>query len=118
MPIPADPGVIIHLSSSESDVQEAALRSAANLLSAAGPAAPPVEVVIHGPAVRVCLPGHDLNSLVEDLAGKGVAVTVCERALSGQEIDKAQLSPGVTTVPSAVVELVDKQHQGWAYLRP
>lgn len=46
------------------------------------------------------------------------AVAVCELALSGQDIGKAQLPPGVTTVPSAVPELARKQHRGWAYLRP
>lgn len=76
MPVSAAPEVIIHLSSDESDVQEAALRCAAALVAAAGPARLPVELIIFRPATALCQPGHVLHSLLADLISQGVTVTV------------------------------------------
>lgn len=114
---PATPGVVIHLNSADTDVQEGALRSAANLLAQSQPARP-VEIVVHGAAIGICLAGHPKEAAVADILALGTVVAACEIALNRQGIQRERLAPGVTTVPSAIVELVARQHQGWAYLRP
>lgn len=116
---PSSAGVVIHLNSPDREVQAASLRTAANIANHSSPdIGLPVEVVVHGPAVEICLPEHELGTTVTELVEDGVAVAVCETALANHHIDRARLTRGVITVPSAVVELVQRQHQGWAYLRP
>lgn len=76
MPASENRGVIIYLGSTDSDVAEVALRSALNLLSAAQPDSFPVEVAVHGSAVKVCGFGHSLNPLVQEVIRAGGVVTI------------------------------------------
>lgn len=77
-----------------------------------------VELVTHGPGIGLCLPGSASAEAVQALMARGVAVAACENTLRSQDMDRGRLAEGVVTVPSGIGELVRKQHQGWAYLRP
>lgn len=54
---------------------------------------------------------------VDVLIRKGVVLAACENAMKRNGISSGDLLPGVTTVRSALAELVLKQEQGWAYVR-
>lgn len=77
-----------------------------------------VELVTHGPGVGLCLAGSPQAEAVAALIARGVVVAACENTLRAQSIAAGQLAPGVATVPSGVGELVRRQRQGWAYVRP
>jgi intracellular sulfur oxidation DsrE/DsrF family protein len=47
-----------------------------------------------------------------------VVVAACENTLEMKGIGRDRLAAGVVTVPSGIGELVRKQQQGWAYVRP
>jgi intracellular sulfur oxidation DsrE/DsrF family protein len=38
--------------------------------------------------------------------------------MRGQKLTKPDMLPGVGYVPAGVVAIVQRQQQGWAYLRP
>jgi intracellular sulfur oxidation DsrE/DsrF family protein len=46
-----------------------------------------------------------------------VSFRVCEIALRNQKIDRSQLLPNVTTVPDGIGEIVEKQRDGWGYIK-
>jgi intracellular sulfur oxidation DsrE/DsrF family protein len=48
---------------------------------------------------------------------KGVIIAVCNNSLKRLKIDPSELMQEVTVVPSAVVELIVKQSEGWSYLK-
>ena len=48
---------------------------------------------------------------------KGVTIAVCNNSLKRLKIDPSELMQEVTVVPSAVVELIVKQAEGWSYLK-
>ena len=50
--------------------------------------------------------------------GHGVKVSACENTMRGQKLAKADMLDGIGYVPAGVVEIMQKQQQGWAYLRP
>ena len=50
--------------------------------------------------------------------GHGVTVSACENTMRGQKLVKADMLDGIAYVPAGVVEIMRKQQQGWAYLRP
>ena len=56
--------------------------------------------------------------MMADLSDRGVQFVACNNALVGQGISKKELVDFVEVVPSGVLELVVKQHAGYAYLKP
>ena len=118
LPTPrAEPGVVVHLDEAGQDKHAAVLTNIANLLSELGDTTP-VELVCHGPGVDLCLRGGPAGEQLEALIGRGVTVAACRNTMRGRGITPEQLASGVVVVPAGVGELVRKQRQGWAYLRP
>jgi intracellular sulfur oxidation DsrE/DsrF family protein len=77
-----------------------------------------IEVVFHGQAVLSLLKeDKSFEARVKAVKEKGVTVAACNNSLKRLKIDPSQLMPEVTVVPSAVVELIVKQSEGWSYLK-
>jgi uncharacterized protein len=60
----------------------------------------------------------ELHKEAQALAGRGVTLVLCENTMRGAKLSKRDLMPFARTVSSAVGELVRKQTDGWAYLKP
>lgn len=102
---------------SDRERQAAVLRNVVNLLRALGPNTP-VEVVTHGPGLALATGETGLGPSVVQVQQLGVVVCACANTLQSRKLTKEALLPGVTVVPSGVAHLVERQRQGWAYLRP
>lgn len=110
-------GVVVHLDEEGEDKYRAVLRNVGNLVTDLGDEVM-VELVAHGPGIGVCLTDSSLAEDLQGLMGRGVVVMACENTLEMKGIARDRLAAGVATVPSGVGELVRKQQQGWAYVRP
>jgi intracellular sulfur oxidation DsrE/DsrF family protein len=58
------------------------------------------------------------SSRVSDAIKAGVQVSACENTMRGQKLAPADMHPNVSYVPAGVTEIVRRQQDGWAYLRP
>jgi intracellular sulfur oxidation DsrE/DsrF family protein len=47
----------------------------------------------------------------------GVGMVVCNNSMKRLKVDAKELTPEVEIVPSAMVELIKKQAQGWSYIK-
>ena len=56
--------------------------------------------------------------LMQQLAKQGVRFVACANALAGLQIQPEQLHSFVTVVPAGVRELVERQREGFAYIKP
>lgn len=110
-------GVVVHLDESGDAKHQAVLRNVANLLDDLGEGTK-VELVAHGAGIGLCLADSPQAEAVQGLIGRAVAVVACENTLRSQGIAPERLASGVLTVPAGIGELVRKQRQGWAYVRP
>lgn len=78
-----------------------------------------VELVANGKGVLSLLNSNQAQAIrVRNLADEGVSFTVCANSLKHLKIDAADLMPQAIIVPAGVGELVRKQSQGWAYIKP
>lgn len=77
--------------------------------------------------IAVIVIGHGLGMLnieslsasdVQDAIATGVEFLACGNSLKAQQVDTADLVEGVKITPAGYVELMRRQQQGWAYLRP
>lgn len=77
------------------------------------------EVVIYGGAIGMVL--KEKSTVADQIQAfqhnKNVAFKVCEGTMKRHNIAKSQLIPGVDTVPDGIMELVQKQKEGWGYIK-
>ena len=108
--------VVWDLSSADTTVQAAVFRQVNNARALVPDLQ--VEVVFHGQAVfAVMNDSVQFASRVKLAKEKGVTLAVCNNSLKRLKIDPSKLMPETTVVPSAVVELIKKQAEGWSYLK-
>lgn len=80
-----------------------------------------IEVVVNGAAVReLQLAQAKRVGTYDRLAALGAAVRVCacKNALANLAISPESLLPGVAVVPAGVVEIAERQSEGYAYIKP
>jgi intracellular sulfur oxidation DsrE/DsrF family protein len=77
-----------------------------------------IEVVSYGPGIGMLQANSPVASRVEEALTAGVKVVACENTMKGQKLARSDMLNGIGYVGAGVVELVQKQQQGWAYIRP
>ena len=108
--------IIFQLTNGQAATHEKFLRQINNILDAAPNAQ--IEVVTHGMGVDLLLKdNNNFQSPLEDLSKKGVVFVVCENTLKQRSLTKDIFLPLAGFVPSAILELVIKQEQGWIYIK-
>lgn len=76
-----------------------------------------IELVVHGAAGQVLLKDSTWMSGMHELRVTGVRFLICENTLRAKEWTKEHFPEWVVVVPSAVVHIIRRQHEGWAYLK-
>jgi intracellular sulfur oxidation DsrE/DsrF family protein len=97
------------------------LKNVSNLLNAIADDAFSVEVLANAEAVKYYDTNADLDADVktmEALNRKGVNFFACNNALMANNIEKSNIIHFVDTVPAGILELVIKQGEGYAYIKP
>lgn len=115
--------VVMDLSVDGPERWEGILRNVDNLQKELGAANLELEVVVYGKAWPLAARpekggANELHAKVEAAVRAGVRFAMCENTMRRNGLTKADLMPFMVTVPSAVSELVRKQTEGWAYLKP
>jgi len=77
-----------------------------------------IEVVAYGPGIGMLKLESPVATRVADAVSKGIQVVACENTLTAQKLVRADMLANISYVPAGVVELMRKQQQGWAYIRP
>lgn len=81
-----------------------------------------IEVIANSAAVPAlsmkAFPSSALAESLQNLNSRGVIFKACKNTLIGLNIPESDLFDFVAVIPAAVVELVRKQEEGFAYLKP
>ena len=110
--------VVIQVSDADPGKWNLALNNARNLQSDLGAANVDVEVVAYGPGIGMLKIDSTVSGRVDEATAAGVKVVACEISMKGQKLTRADMLNGIGYVPAGVVELMSRQQQGWAYIRP
>ena len=114
----ARPKVVIQVSDSDNAKWNLALNNARNIQADLGAANVDVEVVAYGPGIGMLKIDSVVGGRIDEALTAGVKVVACENTMKGQKLTQADMLKGIGYVPAGVVEIMQKQQQGWAYLRP
>ncbi len=110
--------VVMQVSDGDAAKWNLALNNARNLQADLGAANVDIEIVAYGPGIGMLKSDSTVGNRIDEAVGSGVKVMACENTMRGQKLTKADMLPSVSYVPAGVVEIMQKQQQGWAYIRP
>ncbi|HEX4522688.1 MAG TPA: DsrE family protein [Casimicrobiaceae bacterium] len=121
---PVQPGdaqrnrVVIQVSDAEPAKWNLALNNARNIQADLGAANVDIEIVAYGPGIGMLKSDSVVGNRVEEAGKAGVKVVACENTMRAQKLTHADMLGGIGYVPAGVVTLMQRQQQGWAYIRP
>ena len=110
--------VVMQVSDADPGKWNLALNNARNLQADLGKNDVEIEIVAYGPGIGMLKADSVVGNRIGEALESGVKVTACENTMRGQKLAKADMLNGIGYVPAGVVEIMQRQQQGWAYLRP
>ena len=107
---------IFHLN--ESDRAKLTLGNIRNLLQDLGESEVEVELLANSDGVKALLKTGSFEKVVTKLKDQGVRFAVCSKTLEFMNLTKEAFLEPVEVVSSGSGELVRRQAEGWAYIKP
>ena len=117
-PAGAKSKVVMQVSDGDAARWNLALNNAKNLQADLGAASVDIEIVAYGPGIGMLKADSVVGARVDEAIGAGVKVVACENTMRGQKLTKPDMLGSVGYVSAGVVEIMQRQQQGWAYIRP
>lgn len=77
-----------------------------------------VELLAFGGGVEMFKKDNSYELLLTTLKDKGVIMVMCENTLKEKKISKSELFDFVNYTPSANGEIILRQYEGWAVVKP
>jgi uncharacterized protein len=110
--------VVMQVSNADPAKWNLALNNAKDVQTDPGAANVDIEIVAYGPGIGMLKAESVVRNRVAEAMAAGVKVLACEYTLHAQKLTRADMLPKIDCVAAGVVELMQKQQQGWAYIRP
>ena len=110
--------IVIQVSDNDPAKWNLALNNAKNLQDDVGAANVDIEIVAYGPGIGMLKLESPTAARVAEAGKNNVVVIACENTMRGQKLTRDDMLSGIRYVPAGVTEIMTKQGQGWAYLRP
>jgi hypothetical protein len=112
------PQIVMQVSDGDAAKWNLALNVANNAQKELGADKIQVEIVAFGPGIGMLKFDAVTANRVNDAIKAGVKVVACENTMGAQKLVKADMNPAISYVPAGVIEIMNRQQEGWAYVRP
>lgn len=110
--------LVIQVSDNDPAKWNLALNNAKNVQDDIGAANVDIAIVAYGPGIGMLKLESPTGARVADAMKANVRVVACENTMRAQKLGKDDMLPAISYVPAGVTEIMKKQGEGWAYLRP
>ncbi|MHB1143345.1 MAG: DsrE family protein [Thiobacillus sp.] len=77
-----------------------------------------IEIVAYGPGIGMLKADSEVANRVGEAVDSGMKVVACENTMKGQKLSRGDMNPKISYVNAGVVELMDRQAEGYSYIRP
>jgi len=111
-------GVVIQVSDDSQKTWNQALNVVKNVQDAYGKDKVDIEVVAFGFGAGMLKMDSPLANRIDDTLASGAMVSMCENTMRGQKLTKDDMHPRIGYVKAGVIEIIEKQKQGWTVIRP
>lgn len=110
--------LVIQVSDAEPGKWKLALSNAKNVQQDLGKQNVDIEIVAYGPGIAMLKLESEAGNGVSEAMRDGVKVIACENTMRNQKLKREDMQGGISYVGAGVVEIMQKQREGWAYIRP
>lgn len=110
--------VVFQVSEADPKTWNLALNNMKNVQDALGKDKVEVELVAYGPGIGMLKAESTAGNRVNDAVAAGVRVVACENTMHALKLSKEDMLASISYVPAGVIELMNRQKQGYAYIRP
>ena len=117
-PVATRSKVVMQMSDGDAAKWNLALNNAKNIQTDLGAANVDIEIVTYGPGIGMLKADSVVGPRVDEALAAGVKVMACENTMRGMKLGKSDMLSNVSYVAAGVVEIIQRQQQGWAYIRP
>jgi intracellular sulfur oxidation DsrE/DsrF family protein len=77
-----------------------------------------IEVVAHNKGISMLLREKtNIQPQLTELKAQGITFLACENTLRQQKLEKSQIVGESGFVPGGLIHIVERQEQGWAYIK-
>lgn len=115
----ADKGkLVVQVSDSNPATWNLALNNVKNVQKDLGKDNVEVEIVAYGPGIGMLKADSEVANRIGEAVDSGAKVVACENTMKGQKLSKDDMNARISYVQAGVVEIMQLQQKGYAYLRP
>lgn len=110
--------VVFQVSVGDPKTWNLTLNNAKNVQQELGSNNVDVEIVVYGPGIGMLKFDSAVANRIDEAVGDGVRIVACENTMKVQKLTREDMLASAGFVPAGVVELMKKQKEGYAYIRP
>ena len=110
--------VVFQVSDNDPAKWNLALNNARNVQQDLGADKTAVEIVVYGPGIGMLKAEAPVANRVAEAMAAGVSVVACENTMRAQKLGRDDMQPRIGYVTAGVVQLMQRQGEGFAYVRP
>jgi uncharacterized protein len=110
--------VVIQVSDNDPAKWNLALNNARNIQEELGKGNVQIEIVAYGPGINMLKFDSEVGNRLMDAADNGVLIAACGNTMKAQKLKPDDLHPAAKIVPAGVVEIIKREREGYAYIRP
>jgi uncharacterized protein len=110
--------LVIQVSDADTGKWNLALNNAKNVQQAFGADKVDIEIVTYGPGIGMLKMDSVIANRIDESKKAGIEIVACQNTMKNMKLTNDDMLPNTSYVPSGVVELIKKQQEGYAYIRP
>ena len=110
--------VVFQVSDDDAKKWNLTLNNVKNIQQELGAGNADIEVVAYGPGINMLKFESTVSERVDEALKAGVKIVGCENTMKALKLGKADMMSTIGYVPAGVVEIIRKQKEGYAYIRP
>ena len=110
--------LVLQVSDNDPAKWNLALNNAKNVQDDVGAANVDIEIVAYGPGIGMLKLESPSASRVAEAMKANIKVIACENTMRTQKLTRDDMQSAIGYVPAGVTEIMTKQSEGWAYVRP
>ena len=110
--------VVFHVTENNPQKWNIVLNNAGNVHEDLGKDNVIIEIVTHGPGIDMLKAESKVGPRLAQALDRNIGLFACENTMRYAKVAKADMYGGISYVPSGVSHILQRQSEGWYYLRP
>jgi len=118
MPAGSKQGLVMQVSDDSPKTWNQALNNARNVQKELGKENVDLHIVVYGNGIGMLKLDSEVGGRVKQAVDGGITVVACENTMKARKLTRADMLPYSGYVKGGIVEIIQRQRDGYAYVRP